>query len=51
MYFDAPEDTSPIVCGQDTRVVLSFNGLAVLAPGLMPGALMTLCITAMSGAS
>ena len=24
-------------CGQDTRVVLSFNGLAVLALGLMPG--------------
>ena len=30
-------DIPPIVCGQDTRVVLSFNGLAVLVLGLMPG--------------
>ncbi|MGH8535194.1 MAG: NADH-quinone oxidoreductase subunit NuoN [Gammaproteobacteria bacterium] len=51
MYFDDPEDTSPVVCGQDTRAVLSFNGLAVLALGLMPGVLMTLCLAAMSGAS
>ena len=51
MYFDDPDDLSPIVCGQDTRVVLSFNGLAVLVLGLMPGALMTLCMAAMSGAA
>ncbi len=51
MYFDDPDDISPIVCGQDTRVVLSFNGLAVVVLGLMPGVLMTMCVAAMSSAS
>ncbi|MFH0344444.1 MAG: hypothetical protein ACHBNF_20510 [Chromatiales bacterium] len=37
MYLDDPDDISPIVCGQNTRVVLSFNGLAVPVLGLMPG--------------
>ena len=53
MYFDDPDDTSPpIACGQDTRLVLSFSGLAVLLVlGSMPGLLMTLRLAAMSGAS
>ncbi|HTD06089.1 NADH-quinone oxidoreductase subunit NuoN [Undibacterium sp.] len=43
MYFDEPVDHSPIKVHGDMRVVLSLNGLAVLALGLMPGALITAC--------
>lgn len=47
MYFDKPEDTAPIEPAFDMRVVLSANGLAVLALGIFPGALSMLCIEAM----
>ena len=43
MYFDAPTDTSPIEPGLDMSVLLSVNGLAVLALGIMPQPLMALC--------
>ncbi|MGA9851625.1 MAG: NADH-quinone oxidoreductase subunit NuoN [Gammaproteobacteria bacterium] len=44
MYFDrAPEDAKPIQCSLDMRWVLSGNGLAVLALGILPGPLMALC--------
>ena len=43
MYFDAPQDTSPIVANSPMRIVLSMNGIAVLAFGLFPGALMAIC--------
>jgi NADH-quinone oxidoreductase subunit N len=46
MYFDEPVSTEKIVAGMDMRVVLSLNGVAVVALGLMPGALMTACETA-----
>ncbi len=49
MYFDKPEDntSSALATVQwDFRVLLSLNGLAVLALGILPGALMTLCLTA-----
>ncbi|GAA4019442.1 NADH-quinone oxidoreductase subunit NuoN [Actimicrobium antarcticum] len=46
MYFDAPATTEKIVANTDMRVVLSLNGAAVVALGLMPGALMTACETA-----
>jgi NADH-quinone oxidoreductase subunit N len=39
---DAPQDTSPLVAGRAMRFMLSINGLAVLALGLLPGALLTL---------
>ncbi|HEY4645485.1 MAG TPA: NADH-quinone oxidoreductase subunit NuoN [Steroidobacteraceae bacterium] len=42
MYFDEPQDTSPLVAGRSMRFMLSINGLAVLALGLLPGALLTL---------
>jgi NADH-quinone oxidoreductase subunit N len=43
MYFDDPVDTAPITAGAGVRVLLSVNGLAALAVGLLPGWLMTLC--------
>jgi len=43
MYFDAPTDTHPIAPYADVRALMSANGLAVLALGLMPGALLALC--------
>jgi NADH-quinone oxidoreductase subunit N len=46
MYFDEPIDKSPIVSTGDVRAVLSLNGIAVLAFGILPGGLMTLCVQA-----
>ena len=47
MYFDAPVSDMPLVdTPNGVRVLLSFNGAAVLLLGLMPGALMTLCADA-----
>jgi len=47
MYFDTTEDTSVFQAGLDTRVVLSLNGIAILALGIAPGWLLTLCIQAL----
>jgi len=44
MYFEAAEDQAVLQSGTDTRVVLSLNSLAVLALGIMPGWLWTLCV-------
>jgi NADH-quinone oxidoreductase subunit N len=46
MYFDEPVETAPIVATGDVRALLSLNGIAVLAFGLLPGGLMTLCAQA-----
>jgi NADH-quinone oxidoreductase subunit N len=43
MYFDEPTDTAPIEPSLDMRVLISANGLAVLALGIMPQSLMALC--------
>ncbi|HCI14461.1 MAG: NADH-quinone oxidoreductase subunit N [Gallionellales bacterium GWA2_60_142] len=43
MYFDAPESHEPIAVGQDSALLISVNGLAVLLLGLLPGALMSVC--------
>lgn len=48
MYFDEPVDDTPIVASPDMRMVLSFNGLIVLVMGMMPGSLMTACVSAIS---
>ena len=48
MYFDAPQDASPIVAGGLNLGLLAFNGLAVLVLGLVPGPLMTACLTAIT---
>jgi NADH-quinone oxidoreductase subunit N len=46
MYFDEPVDTHPIVSTGDVRAVMSLNGIAVLAFGILPGGLMSLCVQA-----
>jgi NADH-quinone oxidoreductase subunit N len=46
MYFDPPEDSSPIESGVDMRVLLSANGLAILVLGIAPQPLMALCLHA-----
>ena len=46
MYFDAPESHEPIVVQPDSMVWISFNGLAVLALGVLPGGLMAICAAA-----
>lgn len=48
MYFDAPQDTNPIMSDTANRVVLLLNGLAVLVLGIMPGQLMEVCLQAIS---
>ena len=47
MFFDEPRDTAPLAVDTGARVLLSANGLALLLFGLMPGSLMTLCMSAM----
>jgi len=46
MYFEKPDDTTPIHSNFDMRVVISLNGLAILGLGIYPTALMNLCIAA-----
>ena len=46
MWFDEPLDIRPIVSTADVRAVMSLNGIAVLAFGILPGGLMTLCVRA-----
>ena len=43
MYFDAPKDTTPIKPEKDVSLLMSANGLGVLALGLFPQPLMALC--------
>jgi len=46
MYFDSSEDSTPLAAGTPMKLVLSANGLAVLALGILPGGLMALCYQA-----
>jgi len=46
MYFDKPQDTSPIVTNPDMRLILSLNSLAILALGIFPANLMAICVAA-----
>lgn len=43
MYFDAPQDLSPIISTAPMRVVLGLNGAAVFGFGIFPGMLMAIC--------
>ena len=43
MYFDDPTAAEPLEANRAFRLVLSLNGLAVLALGLFPGLLLALC--------
>lgn len=49
MYFDEAEDHAVFQPNVDMRVVLSANGVAVLALGIVPGWLLTLCMKVMAG--
>ncbi|HVE50717.1 MAG TPA: NADH-quinone oxidoreductase subunit NuoN [Casimicrobiaceae bacterium] len=48
MYFDDPVDVSPIEGHSDGRALLSVNGLAILALGILPQPLMGLCAIALA---
>jgi len=48
MYFDRAEDDTPLSSPFDMNAVMSVNGLAVLALGIYPSALMALCTTVMT---
>jgi NADH-quinone oxidoreductase subunit N len=43
MYFDEPKDATPVAGDRDMRVLLSANGLALLAIGIVPQPLMGIC--------
>jgi NADH-quinone oxidoreductase subunit N len=43
MYFDAPQDTAPLVPASDVKALMTANGMAVLLFGIMPGPLMAIC--------
>ncbi|RFU43791.1 NADH-quinone oxidoreductase subunit NuoN [Paraburkholderia sp. DHOC27] len=48
MYFDEPQDTSPIKADVCNRALLAINGIAVLVLGLVPGHLLTACLQAIT---
>jgi len=49
IYFDKAEDDSPLApVGIDTQVLLTVNGLSMLALGLFPAGLLALCSAALS---
>jgi NADH-quinone oxidoreductase subunit N len=48
MYFDEPVDRSPFEANGDARALLSVNGLALLALGILPQPLMGLCAIALA---
>jgi NADH-quinone oxidoreductase subunit N len=43
MYFDEPEAAGPVESRLAMRLMLSANGIAILALGLYPGALLSVC--------
>jgi NADH-quinone oxidoreductase subunit N len=47
MYFDDPVERAPIEARGDARAILSVNGLALLALGILPQPLMGLCVLAL----
>lgn len=47
MYFDEPAETRPLLAGMDLKLVLSLNGLLVLALGIFPQALIALSMGAL----
>jgi len=47
MYFDEPKEDTPIPATFDMRVLMTMNGLAVVALGLFPQMLMSLCAFAL----
>jgi NADH-quinone oxidoreductase subunit N len=48
MWFDEAVDATPIRTPLDMQVALSINGVAVVLLGLMPGSLLSACMSAMT---
>ena len=48
MYFDEPQDETPVTAGLDVNVVIGANGLLMLLLGIFPGMLMSVCAAAIS---
>jgi NADH-quinone oxidoreductase subunit N len=49
MYFDKPNSMIAVKSSKQMRFVLSINGLLILALGLAPNMLMSLCLVALAG--
>jgi NADH-quinone oxidoreductase subunit N len=49
MYFDEPAETGAVAARLDASILLSVNGLAMLALGILPQPLMQLCLLAVKG--
>jgi len=49
MYFDKPDSMTAIKSSKQMRFVLSVNGIMILALGLAPNMLMSLCLVALAG--
>ncbi len=43
MYFDDAVEQQPISCGRDMQIALSTNSIAILALGIYPAGLMSIC--------
>ncbi|HEY5638095.1 MAG TPA: NADH-quinone oxidoreductase subunit NuoN [Burkholderiales bacterium] len=49
MYFDEPQDAVAVTGPREARLLLSVNGLALLAIGILPQPLMQMCFVAIKG--
>jgi NADH-quinone oxidoreductase subunit N len=47
MWFDEPADSAVLDAPGDMKLVLSLNGVAILALGVLPGPLLAVCHAAM----
>ncbi len=50
MYFDKPVDDTPLTASLDTRIALSVNGLMMLALGMFPATILSVCAAAIGSA-
>ncbi len=48
MFFDEATDMTPLTPRNDLRVLLALNGAAIIVLGLIPGALMQVCVSAIT---
>ncbi len=48
MYFDKSTETQPVSASADTHLIVSMNGLAMLAFGLLPAPLLDACLAAIT---
>jgi len=49
MYFDEPDQSAQIEAPVEARFLMSANGLALLALGIMPQPLLAVCVAAIRG--